>query len=138
MIAQCVYSCNPRLNHSHNSCLPPSPPSASLSRLFRSTFADLFCSPYLDFTKDGAKYTEGDELQFYGQDMQGRDVWASCVVVTVNAHAEQVQYNQRTGKAEHYGSYLIHVGEPGAPDPRPMDLIYEQQLQKSKYNKLGF
>ena len=94
------------------------------------------------FVQDGAKYTEGDELQFYGQDFKGGDLWVSCVVVTVNAHAKEVQYNQRTGKPEHYGSYLIHVGEPGAPDPMPMDLIYEQQLRvspkkKSWYTKLG-
>jgi hypothetical protein len=61
--------------------------------------------------------------------MQGRDVWASCVVITVNPNAEEVQYNQKTGKAQHVGSYLIHVGEPGAPDPMPMDLIVEQQLR---------
>ena len=88
-------------------------------------------------------YTEGDLLQFGGSDLKGGDLWCPCVVVTVNAHAEQVQYNKRTGKAEHYGSYLIHVGEPGAPDPMPMDLVYEQQLRvppKQKnawYNPLG-
>ena len=40
------------------------------------------------------------------------------MVVTVNAHAKEVQKNPRTGKEEHYGSYLIQ-----------MDLIDEQQLR---------
>ena len=57
------------------------------------------------------------------------------MVVTVNAHAKEVQKNERTGKEVHHGSYLIHVGEPGAPDPMPMDLIVEQQLRvPPKYN----
>ena len=118
---------------------PFSPPSASRSLGLPSSISSVLC---ILTPKDGARYTEGEQLQFYGQDMQGRDLWVSCVVVTVNAHAKEVQYNQRTGKPEHYGSYLIHVGEPGAPDPMPMDLIYEQQLRvspkkKSWYTKLG-
>ena len=44
---------------------------------------------------------------------EGNKAWLPCVVVTVNPNAKKVQYNERTGKAEHFGSYLIRIGDPG-------------------------
>ena len=49
-------------------------------------------------------------------------------MVTVNPNAKEIQYTD-TGKPAHHGSYLIHIGEPGAPNPGIEDLIDETKLR---------